>query len=301
MPVIFAPGLLALALLGGPVQASSSAYLECESASPRVALGSQPSEALPRVCVSLGLTTSILLNSPIDPDSLVLQERSRFAFVAVTDRSIMLIPPANLSPGETFNLTIGFLDGTAPAMATFVLVGHPALATRQVEVFRQVMSAEAYQRETQEARAEVAHLREQLSRAQMNREQPAGLAGLLAKGEISKGGLLGPKVLPNTIKGAAKLREHWSFRFADTGDVAVSLQLQPRDQERTVTRATLTDGHGSALPPQTFWTSGPVRPTEWGRVVLEWSLSESRAKLTYTLILERDDGSVLRVEEVTFP
>jgi uncharacterized protein (TIGR02268 family) len=86
----------------------------------------------PVVCGSPRTSTTFRFDSPLAPQSVRIQGRERFEDVAVEQKSLIVVPPANLLPGERLEVAVCFADGMIPACASFVLVGHPALGMHQL-------------------------------------------------------------------------------------------------------------------------------------------------------------------------
>ncbi|MFP2934524.1 DUF2381 family protein, partial [Pyxidicoccus sp. 3LG] len=155
--------LLAFTLLAAPpLESSSTKECKPETARP-IELGEKPCARRPEVRVGEGVATVLVFNSPLE--GVETPASSSFARVAVDQGVLTLLPGKALEEGEEVPLTVRFADEAAPTRATLQLVVvTPALAERQVEVFRHRRPVESYEREVAELGAENARLREENAR-----------------------------------------------------------------------------------------------------------------------------------------
>src|SRR5262245_10910594 len=110
---------------------------KCDEVQTRFELAAEPNLQVREVCISRGLaTTFVFFGGELQPEGVGLEGAGRFTMVEVGKRSVSLLPSDKLEPGERLKLTVRFAGAEAPITATFLLVVHPARATRQVEVFR---------------------------------------------------------------------------------------------------------------------------------------------------------------------
>jgi uncharacterized protein (TIGR02268 family) len=296
---------LTFALLASPAQAYVPSFDECESASPRVDLLPKTVGAPPKACISANLVTVLSFDADIDRDQVEVQGSERFESFEVAGRMIVLKPKSNLMPGERFLLTVPFLDGAAPVSATFLLIAHPALATRQIDVFRHPRPVEAYQQEAQEARAEVAQLKDRLKQLENQATTKGGLAALLANGIVGEDGIKA-KILRD-LQGrhgdALDVRKCLSLRAVESGRVALSLELsQPQPQEWSIKEIFLADDHGGVFRPFTWLGEGPVPPSNAPyKVILEWQLKGSEVARSFTLVMVGNDDLAVKMGRVVFP
>ncbi|HSP80685.1 MAG TPA: DUF2381 family protein, partial [Myxococcaceae bacterium] len=184
MSVPFPASLLALVLLTGSPTAAQPHLPDCAAFPSSIELPAEPTGHVHEVCISQGQPTTFHFDSTLAPGMVELQSRERFVDVSTGTRSFTVLPPADLQAGERLRATVGFADGAAPTGATFILVGHPALGMRQVDVFRHKRTVEDYQRETQEERKRSQQSAREL--ALLRRENgPGGLTGLFAAGVMA--------------------------------------------------------------------------------------------------------------------
>ena len=148
-------GLLALVLVTtSPTAAEPPQADVCVTASPHLALTDESTAKPPVVCISPDLPVTFRFNAPLQPDSVRIQERERFADVAPGQQSLFLVPPERLVAGERFKVEVCFADDAAPTCASFLLVAHPGLGMQQVKVFRQPSPVAYFQEVARESRAE---------------------------------------------------------------------------------------------------------------------------------------------------
>jgi uncharacterized protein (TIGR02268 family) len=241
----------------------------------------------------------------VNRDLVALQGRERFESFVVAGRMIVLKPKSDLSPGERFLWSVSFLDGAAPESATFLLIARPALATRQIDVFRHARAVKAYQQEVQEVRAENAQLRSRVQHLENQALTRGGLADLLANGFVDHRGIKTAPLesLVGSHGDALYVAECLSL-YAIHGDrAALKLTIsQPGSQEWSIKEIFLADDHGGAFKPITWLGTGPIPPGNAPYpVILEWHLDSSEIKRPFALVVVGDDGRTVRVSRVVFP
>ncbi|HEX5746108.1 MAG TPA: DUF2381 family protein [Archangium sp.] len=286
--------LLALVLLTGASATAQPPLPDCEASPSRVELPAEPTGEVQVVCISPELPITFRFDSPLVPGSLELQARERFEDVAPGMRSFTLHPPADLQTGERFKVAVRFADGAAPTSATFMLVAHPALGTRQVNVFRLKRTVEDYQRENQEERKKSQQLGQELERMRLEKG-PGGLTGLIASGlmavedqsvkaeEITKGITLPASNALGILK-AISYRS--TTRAKNVVRVAVAVELvNLGTQPWTLKDAALVGKGQEPKPMKVSWQPSPIQPDpkELGVVVVEWELTAREARGSFTL------------------
>jgi uncharacterized protein (TIGR02268 family) len=296
---------LILTLHASPAQADPPSYVECESASSRVDLPPKVTGAPPKACISAAIATVFTFDADVSHDLVVLQGRERFESFVVVGRMIVVRPKSNLAPGERFLMTVPFLGGAAPESATFLLIAHPALATRQIDVFRHARPVEAYQLEVQEVRSENAQLRSRVKELESQVLTRGGLADLLANGFVDAKGIQTAAMdhLVGRHGDALFVRECLGLYAIAKGRVALRLSVsQPRSQEWSIKEVFLTDDHGGVFEPITWLGKGPLPPDNAPyEVILEWHLSGDEVKRPFALVVVGNDGRTVRVGRVVFP
>lgn len=244
-------------------------------------------------------------NTEISRDSVSVQGRDRFEKVEASDSTIILKPKHDLIPGERFLLSVSFLDGAAPESATFLLVAHPALATRQIDIFRRGRPIEAYQQELQDVRTENTQLRSRVKQLESQALTRGGLTDLLANSIVGDNGVKAMRLtnLRGTHGNALFIGNCLSLHAVDNGRVALSLDLsQPQPQEWSIKEFFLADEHGGVFKPMTWLGEGPIPPSHVPHtVILEWQLAGSEVARPFVLVMVGNDGRAVRVGRIVFP
>lgn len=297
---------LTLVLLASPGQTDAPGFAECEAASHRVDLVPGMTGVPPKACISAGLVTVFSFNTDVNRDMVVVQGRERFESFAVVGRMIVLMPRGDLAQGERFLLSVAFPDGAAPASATFSLIAHPALATRQIDVFRHARPVEAYQQEVQELRAENAQLRSRVKQLESQGLTRGGLADLLYQKLIGEQGVRASQLrdLEGSHGGALVVDASRSFHAPGMkGRVALWLRVfQPQPQEWSIKEIFLTDEHGGVFVPITWIGKDPIPPANQPhQLILEWQLEGTTVARPFALVVVGRDGRTVRVNRIMFP
>ncbi|WNG30107.1 DUF2381 family protein [Cystobacter fuscus] len=306
--------LLALVLLAGASATAQPPLPNCEASPSRVKLPAEPTGKVEEVCISPELPITFRFDSLLVPGSLELQERERFEDVAPGTRSFTLHPPADLQAGERFKVVVRFTDGAAPTSATFILVGHPALGTRQVNVFRHKRTVEDYQKETQEERKKSQQLGQELERLRMEKG-PGGLAGLIASGlmTVDDTGVKAEHITRRVTQPASNalyIRHVYSYRVTtrqeDVVRVAVAVKLLTLGTQPWALKDAALVGKGQEPKPmKVSWQPSPISPgaaKEEEVVVVEWELTAREAQGPFTLKLWDQSGKrLITLGNVTFP
>jgi uncharacterized protein (TIGR02268 family) len=307
MPAALPAALLAMALLTTATERPS--LPDCSAPKLRVDLPPEPTADAREVCVNPDFPTTFDFDSLLPPGTVVeVQPENRFK-ESRGPQILTFIPREDYLPGERVKMTVRFGDGAAPSSITFVLVGHPARAVTQVQVFRHARSVEVCQQEVREARAEARQCEEENARLRAERGRPDGLRGLF------DAGLMGTKGVPSkglywempTLKGnALEIRKAISYRTEGPRQrsriaVAVFL-LNSGANPWTVAGASLSGPNGEELMPLPLWHTGPIHPGPgWGQVVVEFEATGKQIQDTYTLKLWDAEGRTVTLAKVTFP
>jgi uncharacterized protein (TIGR02268 family) len=286
---------------------------DCEASPSRLELPAEPTGKVQEVCISPELPITFRFDSPLVPGSLELQNRERFEDVSTGTRSFTVLPPADLQTGERFKVVVRFADGAAPTSGTFMLVVHPALGTRQVNVFRLKRTVEDYQRENQEERKKSQQLGQELERMRLE-HGPGGLIGLFASGlmTVDDTGVKAEDITKGIIKtpGNALLTDRViSYRVTTREEnvvrVAVAVKLvNPGTQPWALKDAALVGKGQEPKPMKVSWQPSPVLPgvEEPEVVVVEWELTAREARGPFALKLWDESGMrLVTIGNVTFP
>jgi uncharacterized protein (TIGR02268 family) len=181
----------------------------------------------------------------------------------------------------------------------------PALATRQIDVFRHARPAKAYQQEAQELRAENAQLRSRVKQLESQELTRGGLADLLYHELIGEQGVRVSRLvdLEGRHGGALSVHEGWSVHAPARGRVALKLTVtQPQPREWSIKEIFLKDEHGGVFVPITWIGKDPIPPANQRHFfVLEWELKGTAATRPFALVVVGDDGRIVRVNRIMFP
>lgn len=298
--------VLVMALLSPKPDASVDPLREqCGTASPRIELVATPDALPPVVCVSPRLSITFNFDSPLLPESVKIQDRELFKDVALGQRTLTLVPPDNLESGKRFAVEVCFADGAAPACATFMLLGHPALGMQQVNVFRQVRPVAYFQEVAEATEAKAQQCWADVNQLRAERDVPEGLRGALASNWMRGG--VAVKDLSETIReqkaGPLSIANIYSYR--GEGRVAVDLWLENSSTRPwSAAGAVLRGRRGEVLKPLPLWPAEPVPPGAGrrGRVIVEVLVSASESLGAYTLTLwDADRKQIVTHGNVTFP
>jgi uncharacterized protein (TIGR02268 family) len=269
------PGsLLVLALFAGAAQAAELPPVRCTVA-PRIDVSADSMGQESEVCVSPDEPTAFIFDSRVTLGAVEFQPESRLADWAQGKEGLTLhvIPRGNYLPGEKVRVTVRFADGSAPASATFWLVGHAARGARRVEVFRQPRPADVLKKEKDEAQAEARQCQEDRTRLLAERKEPGGLMGaawLARQGEIeSKDISLGlKKYSANALRALKATSYNQTQGEAHPGSMAVRLLLaNPGAEPWTVAGAVLKDAMGVEVE-LSAWQEAAIAPGSKGFVVM---------------------------------
>jgi uncharacterized protein (TIGR02268 family) len=139
--------------MAGPVIAQPQPFVR-ERQDRRTSLALTPTE----LRVAGSNVTTIMLNGPLDRDSLVV-DRTRFKWAEVSDQILILQPVTDLGSGERLVAKVNFKDRAVPAQAVFVVITHPTEMDGTVEVDRRANTPEALIAALAERDAQVETLR----------------------------------------------------------------------------------------------------------------------------------------------
>jgi len=132
----FAPSLALASLLVGFTAAAQAA-----PAGRSVVLTGKAGES-PLIYLAPGTVTAILLDAPIQRESVQVEGRARFPVFVVGDQGVTLSPTVPLGTGERLALRVTYREGS-PASVVFLLTGQPGAADGVVNVSRPQQTFEA--------------------------------------------------------------------------------------------------------------------------------------------------------------
>jgi uncharacterized protein (TIGR02268 family) len=314
MPALSFAALLSLVLPAGATANEVPPLPDCDAPRPRHHLPAEPEWQSLEVCISPEMGTVLVFDSPLLPGSVRLQGAERFLDLSLGRQSITVLPRKDLKPWERFELTAHFADGAAPLSASFVLVGHPSRAARQVEVFRQPRTMASYQQEAREARAEAQRYREENARLRAELGRPDGLLGLIASGQVDNEGVLA-RNLAETVsqepEDGLRKRRVTSYRATPVSEeggrkmvqLVLQVELSNLGMESWMAEgASLTGPRGEALAGVRVWQEAPAEPDKLREVLVVAEVPSPRARGIYTLKLwDASGGRTVTLEGVTFP
>lgn len=278
--------------------ATNPAVVPCENAPARVDFMPETLGAPATACVSAGTATILKLSAPITRDNVALQGGEYFD-VRVSGDLVIIMPYENLPLGQTFQLTLRFPDGAAPALGVIHLVAN-TVAAHQLEVVRHVRAIESYQHEAREARAGAARLRELLQEKEATCETKSGLAGLIIAQILDRDGLsVGATVYPPRGEHDALAIQ----RFRIPGKrVAIDVTLDgPSYVGFEPNKVSLVDNLGKSPELLSSWMAVVTPESGKWRVVAEWAVDANQDLRTFTLFLTGKNSRTLRFDGVRFP
>ncbi|MDC0714388.1 DUF2381 family protein [Stigmatella sp. ncwal1] len=252
---------LALCLLVvGPAAAQSPARQRQDR---RASLPTTDSEALSELYVAAGNLTTVTFNGPLDRDSLVV-DRTRFRWMDVGERMLVLEPFTDLGPGERLILQIRFKDKAQPAKAILAVVSKADVMDGKVEMDRRANTPEALLAALAQKEVELEELKA--------RSAVSGPASLVLSGwftQFTKPVLLTQREAPADGSGLAVM-ESIGYGGSFSSVVAIELQNLAAQTPWTLGQARLTSPQG--IPPKVLSVQmkpEPLAPGEKGVVVVE--------------------------------
>jgi uncharacterized protein (TIGR02268 family) len=242
---------------------------------------------LAELCISAGLSTTLLFDQALAQDAVELEGRERFLRVESTNSLLVLLPSEKLVPGERLRLKVRFAEAGTPASATFVLVVHRGQAERQVEVSRP-RSPDSCQAELQLKVAELQGCLEQRAPPPPRLEPRASVAGLLMDGVLEAKGLTSVDVTTHglTLAPAEAFEVQYVFLHRSRSRFVVEVELKNGSSSPWVAAGAVLLGRpGERLEPLWVLQSTPLEPGEAGTVWVEVSVPSKGPLGPYTLDL----------------
>ncbi|MFE8596460.1 DUF2381 family protein [Archangium violaceum] len=291
--------------------ASASLVVLLVQASSRQPPGMHPCEDIERielsmaprinaeVCVSPGLLTGFLFDTPVDVE---LQDEVRFAELLRGKSSFSLVPPPDMVPGERLRLTAR-LQGGAQSV-TFSLVASPGRSTRQVEVYRDPRSRASLLQENVQEHAKNQELREAVERLRAQLTQSGGLRGLLLAGSLDDTGIpvwelkvgLGEQESDDALYASRVI----TYRSLNTVAGEVWLMNSGTTPWR-VEGASLMSADGEKLEGVRVGQTEPIPPQQSRRVFFEADAAGGVFRGEVMLRLWGSDGRTLTIPKVPLP
>jgi uncharacterized protein (TIGR02268 family) len=288
--------LLVLALLVGSTAIAQPVSIPCEVGTRRIELKTEPSDEVPELCISPGLSTTILLyGAEFLPGGVAVDGRERFTLMEVSNTMLRLVPSERMVPGERLRLTVRFRDGAAPASAAFWLVVSLGGVEPLVEVYREKRTLESYQQQVREKDSQLRQCQEDNARLLAEKESPGGLTGLLATGLMDETGVTSKDLSRSVVRHPKNtVRVLRVFSYRSTSRVAVVLKLAPTQgmQPWQAVRAELVGLGRRTLRLKPPWQLEPLRSEgEDVRVVIEAEATEVETRGSFTLRFWDADGT----------
>ncbi len=254
------------------------------------------------LCISPELSTNFFFDANVA--RLELEGRERFRRVLEAADALTLVASEAMRDVEPLRMTVYFQDGAAPASASFLLVVHPALAARQVEVIRHTRPVAFYQREARETQARLQRCEEEKERMRTEQGGPGGLLGLHLTDFLDAPGGVQTQELTSFVKrkpgNVLNVPQSWSYRSKHR--VAVEMELtNPGAKPWTPAGAVLRGPHGEQLTPLPLWRPEPILPGQTVRLMVEVEAMKEEAVGAYTLTVWGADKRSIVLENVTFP
>jgi len=287
--------LLAFALMPGMGAAAQPQPPPSETGLRRIKLRADAAGVAPELHIRPGVSTVLtfdvkLARGPAERLRLELERSAAFTRVDAGGSVLRLVPSGELKAGSQVRLTVHFEDGTAPPIATFVLVVSEDRADRLVEVSRESHPVEAQPREVREAWAAVRQCQEVLARVQV---APGGLTALRASGALADSGVVMrnfPEVAARWQHGTFVAKQLRTYRAARR--VLVELSLRPLEpgEPWTARNASLAGHGGKFLKILSVWQESPVTTGDPSRILVEAEADETLSPEPWTLWLSEDEG-----------
>ncbi|MFL5358796.1 DUF2381 family protein [Archangium sp.] len=231
----------------------------------QVVVPSNPSEPAPELRVAANVVSYFRFNALIDRASVEIEGRSvRFQWVDVGERLIAVEPSVDLGADEKLVVRVRYRDGASPAAATLVLVSHPTLVDKEVEVVRQPRSREALEAALAEKEAELTTLKARCGES--------GPAGLIFSGRIDWKGVQARRIedMPTGTQGGLKVVEGMGYRAGPWALAVVRVRNLPGQSPWVAGTARLTRADGTPVKVHSVdMDKAQLGPGEEGFVAVE--------------------------------
>jgi uncharacterized protein (TIGR02268 family) len=192
--------------------------------------------------VAANVVSYFRFNALIDRASVEIEGRSvRFRWVDVGERLVAVEPSVDLGADEKLVVRVRYKDGASPADVTLVLVTHPTLVDKEVEVVRQPRSREALEAALAEREAELTALKDRCG--------AGGPAGLIFSGRINWKGVQTRRIehVPAGAQGGLKVVEGMGYRAGPWALAVVRVRNLPGQSPWVAGTARLTRADGTPV------------------------------------------------------
>jgi uncharacterized protein (TIGR02268 family) len=255
----------------------------CQNPVRRIELATSP-RSLPELCISPGLSTTLLFDQEFAKDAVELEGQERFRRVEATGSLLVLVPSEKLVPGERLQLKVRFTEAGTPASAAFVLVVYRDQAERQVEISRPPAPGTC-QSELQRKEEELQRCLDE--RANVSSQSMASLAALMMENAVDRRlvttrKITSPSIIPAPAEGLAVTTV---TLYRSLSRFVVEVQVTNTDPERPwmAAGATLLGQSGEVLEPLHVLQLQPLDPGEFGQVWVEAIMPPTGAIGPFTL------------------
>lgn len=233
------------------------------------------SAPVPTVRVAPGYGTVLEFDASIDPDSLTVEGRERFALMEPTTRLVVLRPARPLPEDEPLLLEVGFADGLLPTHATLALVPATHEVDVQVRVIRKPRSAAALE----------SRLEEVLARC-----EAGSFVKLALSGEMREG-VTWQRVGTARSRSAVTVVGQEVYRTHTRTVVVAELGLSPEARPWSPGEARLLNAAGHEVRRLPVWMDGTrLQPGEVRSLAVEMDRPAKDADQHWGLELRERDG-----------
>lgn len=208
----------------------------------QVVVPNNPNDPVPEARVAAGVATYIRFDAPLDRASVEVEGRPvRFRWVDVGERLVAVEPSVDLGAEEKLVVRVRYRDGASPAVATLVLVSHPTLVDKEVEVVRQPRSREALEAALADREAELTALKARCG--------TGGPAGLVFSGRIDWKGVQARRIedMPTGTQGGLKVVGGMGYRAGPWALAVVRVRNLPGQSPWVAGTARLTRADGTPV------------------------------------------------------
>ncbi|WP_257463359.1 DUF2381 family protein [Archangium lipolyticum] len=243
----------------------------------QVLLPSNPNEAVPEARVAVGVATYLRFDAPLDRASVEVEGRpARFRWVEVGERLIAVEPSVDLDAEEKLVVRVRYRDGASPTVATLVLVTHPTLVDKEVEVVRRPRTVEALEAALAEKEKALAAL-----------QATSGPAGLVFSGRLNLEGVQARLMVnvPTGTQSGLKVQGGEGYRAGTWALAVVRVRNLPGQKPWAPGQARLTRPNGTPVK---------VRSVDMDRALL--GSGEEGLVVLETEAPFWDAGEILRLE-----
>ncbi|QRO02320.1 DUF2381 family protein [Archangium violaceum] len=228
----------------------------------QVVLPNNPNEAVPEARVAVGVATYLRFDASLDKASVEVEGRpARFRWVDVGERLIAVEPSVDLGAEERLVVRVRYRDGASPAVATLVLVTHPTLVDKEVEVVRRSRTVEALEAALAEKEAALAAL-----------QAVSGPAGLVFSGRLDFKGVQARRIelVPTGPQSGLKVVKGEAYRATTWALAVVRVRNLPGQKPWGPGEARLTRPNGTPVKVRSVdMDKAQLAPGEEGLVALE--------------------------------